>query len=111
MGAGQFDRRIVIQQPIEDQDSGGDLVINWTTFGTVWAQLLPGGGGESFESGQRTSQQRVQFRIRNLDGVTPRMRISWRSKYYQIDDVGEPDRDRTLILTCTAIENQSGTGS
>lgn len=111
MGAGDFDRRIILQEPIPDQGSAGEPVETFAEWQAVWAQLVTVGGGESFASGQRFAQQTTQFRIRYRDGVTPQMRVVYRSKFYKIEDVGEPDRDRTIILTCTILENVSGEGS
>lgn len=105
MDPGRLDRRISIEQPVNDQLATGEPVITWVKIADVWAELMPQSGGEAFTTGQRTSQQQVQFRIRKRDGIEPTMRVVWRSKYYEILDVGEPDRDRFLILTCTTPEN------
>lgn len=108
MPAGKFDRRIRIDTPLQYQESSGAPAEEWQLWREVWAELVIVGGGEGMTNGQRYAQQTVQFRIRATPGVDPSMSIVFQGKRYRIEDVGQPDRNKTLVLTCTVLDNHSG---
>ena len=84
MQAGKLDRRIIIEQVAQTEDTFGDLVDVWTTFATVWASVIVKGGGESFTENQTAARRVVVFKIRYLAGVNERMRVSYNSLFYDI---------------------------
>lgn len=104
MRAGELDRPIVIEQLIEDQDAHGGLVRRWAPFARTWAKRETKGGSESFTADQRSARQSVMFTVRHLPGVEPRMKVICDGQEYEIEDVSEPDRRTTLVLTCYVFE-------
>ena len=106
--AGGLSRRIQIQRSVSSQNSFGELVMGWSNYATVWAELLPQPGGEGFVAEQRRSKQPVQFRVRYRAGITPQFRVLHRGETYEITDVSEPDRNHEVVLTCYAFETASG---
>lgn len=79
MPAGELNRRVRIDAPIDAQDSTtGEAVTYWTTFATVWAAILPVRGNESFIEGAIRSDAatRIRFRYaRALVSLGPKYRI------------------------------------
>lgn len=104
--AGRRDRRIIIESGTATQGADGTEVTVWATFDTVWAELIPQRGGESFSNDQREARQDVQFKVLKRTGITPKMRISYNGAFYNIRDVGDPSRSE-ILLTCDAPEVQS----
>lgn len=105
MRTGTLDRRITLQRPpVEAEvDAVGQPTDAWVTVATVWAEVIFGGGSESFEADQTAARQRVTFRIRFRRGVSPEMRVVLDGNVYQVEDVAEPKRREELVLTCFAI--------
>tara|TARA_R110002051_G_scaffold280089_1_gene341630 strand:+ start:6516 stop:6836 length:321 start_codon:yes stop_codon:yes gene_type:complete len=100
MQIGSLDRRIVIEEPSTSPDDFGELIITWSTYRTVWADVNWKGGNEREELQRITATSKVVFTIRNLSiAVTEMMRINYDSKYYYIKVINEIDgRDAFLEL-------------
>tara|TARA_R100001244_G_scaffold42085_2_gene38080 strand:- start:6235 stop:6555 length:321 start_codon:yes stop_codon:yes gene_type:complete len=100
MQIGSLDRRIVIEEPSTSPDDFGELIITWSTYKTLWANINWKGGNEKEELQRITATSKVVFTIRNLDiAVTEMMRVSYDSKYYYIKVINEIDgRDAFLEL-------------
>jgi SPP1 family predicted phage head-tail adaptor len=102
IGAGDFDQRIVIEQPSSGVDVLGQRVETWSTLATVWAQAQPLRGREYFAAGQTQSEADVRFRIRYRTDVNSAMRVQWRSVPHAI--VAPPmdvdGQQHTLELMC-----------
>lgn len=93
MKSGNFDRSIIIEQVSLSNDTfGSSQTESWSTFATVWAEVLPVQAVEDFRSQERYSIQRNEFKIRWLSGLTPRMRINYDSKYWKITGIKEIGR-------------------
>jgi SPP1 family predicted phage head-tail adaptor len=99
MQLGDLDRRIVIEQYTTTTDAYGQRVESWTTFATVWAKIMYEGGGEDFEAEQKTANRIVKFLIRYAS-VTEKMRVSYASAYYDIENIEEVGRKNYLVLRC-----------
>jgi SPP1 family predicted phage head-tail adaptor len=96
MNIGRMDREIVIETPTFSQsDEYGEPTTTWATWNTVWANVYTGGGRE-FEAAQQTNAEiDTQFQIRYVAGLSPKMRISYNSQYYdilRIEEVGRRNR-------------------
>lgn len=87
MKAGKLKHRIVIQQATSTTSAEGMAVPSWSTFATVWAAVEPLMGREALEAQAITPTATTRFRVRYLAGVLPEMRISWNSKYFEIQSV------------------------
>lgn len=89
MRAGRRNRRITIQQVTETQDSYGAITESWSTYKSVWAEVVPKRGREYFNQPETVSQEDVMFRILYIAGVTHKMRISYDGNVYDIQSIGE----------------------
>lgn len=98
MRAGELDRKIVIERVTETQNAIGEPVASWATFATVWAAVKPVRGREYFAAQGMQAEADSVFRIRWLDGVTPKMRISYDGAVYDIQHVAELGRRAGLEL-------------
>jgi len=100
--AGELDRRVVIQTNTPVQDAYGEPVESWGTLATVWAQYEALTGRERFVADQVAAEIDARFTIRHRSDVTPKQRISWDSKTWDIEAVLEVGRKEALQLLCTA---------
>lgn len=84
MQAGRLKNRIVIQQQSATQDEVGQPVNTWTTYITVWGNILHQKGIEAIKADHVISTLRASIRVRYKAGITTSMRVSYASKIYQI---------------------------
>ncbi len=106
MEAGKLRHRVVIQENTPTRDSYGDEVDSWSTWATVWGAVEPLTGREAFSAGanQRLAEVTHRIRIRYRSGVLPTMRVTWRSRTFNIQSVIEPEtRDREIQLMCEEL--------
>lgn len=102
--AARLRKKITIQQLTETQDAEGGLVESWATYAIRSASIVPLNGTEYFQS--RQFQNDVNYRIRlRYDSITkditPKMRISWDSKIFDIESIINPmERNKELVLMC-----------
>ena len=108
MAAGKFDRRITLEACHTTTTLAGASEQIWRPVASAWAELVSSSGGESFGDDQVTATKRATWRIRYRPNVTTAMRVVFRGQVYEINDVSEPDRNRELVLSCTALNIQSG---
>lgn len=107
--AGELDRRITIQRLSVTRGNLGEELKGWTTVATVWAKVEVDAGGEEFRALQRTASQTARFTIRYRAGISPKdHRVVYQGRVYEIEDVAEPDRIKTLVLTGYARDVASG---
>lgn len=94
MQAGKLDRRITIQSATLIDDGYGGQVETWGDVATVWAQFLPGGGNERFASAQVYAETQARFRIRWRAGLSPKNRVLFDGKAWDVlavDEIGRRD--------------------
>ena len=106
MRSGRLNKKITIQKTTQAQSSIGEATDTWLTYAVRWASIEPLLGREYFESQQVNAEETIRFRIRYLSGVTPKMRISWDSRLFDIRsvvNVGERNKEMLLM----AVENVS----
>ena len=104
MRAGRLNKKITIQQTTETQSSIGEVINTWATFAIVWAAIEPLLGREYFESQQVNAEETIRFRIRYVAGITPKMRISWHSRLFDIRSIINV-RERNQELLLMAVED------
>lgn len=92
MQAGKLDRRIVIERFTATTDPFGGEVQTWAPLATVWAQYLPGPGGERWRSSEVAAVTECRFIIRNWPAVTVKDRVIYKGRAYDIVDVAEIGR-------------------
>lgn len=106
--ARELNRRIVIQANTISKDASGGMVDSWATFATVWAKVMNLSGNERrlTEHGGQVAEARTEFTIRYLAGITPKHRIQYGGKVYNIKHVNDfNEQHRFMILTCDTGKN------
>ncbi len=106
MQAGQLRERVTIQSKSVIRDDYGAEQITWVDVATVWANVRSTDGTESVESSVDQVVATISYSvlIRYRAGLSPAMRLVWRSKALQILSIVESDnRQRQLILKCSEI--------
>lgn len=103
MPAGKFDRRIVVQALSVTEDTFGGVVNGWATLATVWAQYLPGTGGERrVAAAQEQGQMPATFNIRYssaTSAIKPQShRISFDGSTWDIESIAETERRKELSI-------------
>jgi len=103
MKSGQLRQRVVIQYDSGDSlGSRGQKVVNWQTFATVWARVEPLSGLEQPQGHQMDLSINHRVTIRYLAGVTPRMRVLFGARKFNIVSVLNSDeRNVSMSLLCT----------
>ena len=111
MRAGELDRRIRIEQPVETRDEEtGEVETKWVPFAEVWAQRRDLRGREEYSAQQIAAGLDTRFRLRFLEGVTPKMRIVCEGVAYDIRPAVELGRREGLeILASRRFEAEEGT--
>ncbi len=103
--AGDMQQRIAIQAAtIASQNDYGEPVNTWATIdgGERWAEAKPLTGRELQIAQQISSAVTFAFILRYIAGVTPRHRVFYRSRYFDINAVMNIDESfRKTVLLCT----------
>jgi SPP1 family predicted phage head-tail adaptor len=103
IAAGKLDRRLEVLVLEEQRDPlSGEARLAWALLATVWAEVLPGPGGERYGDQQRVATNATRFRIRYRDDVTPLNRLRYRGREYDIHGVQEIGRREGLELLAEA---------
>jgi SPP1 family predicted phage head-tail adaptor len=99
MLAGKLDRRITIQQPVETQNSFGEVVVSFTNFAEVWAEVIHVSGREILTAGQILPDATLKINIRWLAGINEKFRILYENVAYDIQYIAELKRREGLQIT------------
>jgi len=106
MNPGDFDQRIVIQNVSEAVDTFGQRVQTFSTLAAVWAKVEEKSGVEGEMSYQLIAERKVQFLIRWRSDINEKMRISYRSKIYEIESIISDDaREHTMKIHTKLSDN------
>jgi SPP1 family predicted phage head-tail adaptor len=84
MRAGQMSKKVTVQQATETRDSDGGIIQAWATFATLWCSIEPIKGDEFFAAQTTGATVTHRIRTRYCPGVTPKMRLSWDSRIFNI---------------------------
>lgn len=106
MNIGRLDRRIVIEQPTNVASATtGEVSMTWETLDTVWATVTYPKSAtvslEGLEQARQTAVTPVEFTIRYREDVTEKMRIYYRSEYYNIHRVNYSGARNELLKLVT----------
>lgn len=103
---GRRDKRIIIQESVSTTDVYNAPVFTWQTLYTVWAKVTDSSAGstERYESDQLTAVRTTTFNIRYKVGVREKMRILYDDRFYDIEYIGRPDRNRSLELRTILLD-------
>lgn len=100
MKIGRLRHKIIIEKPTETTSDTGDVIQSWAEFATIWAEVTPLRGREYWASKQTTSEITGKIRIRYLDSITPKMRVKFGSRIFNIEAVLNPNEKNieTILL-------------
>lgn len=104
MQAGKLKHEILIQQQTTTQNNYGEPQNTWTTVFTCWANIKPLVGREFLDASRINSDLTHDVTIRYRDGVYPKMRISYDSRYFDIISViNSQEAGQWLFLKCREL--------
>jgi SPP1 family predicted phage head-tail adaptor len=99
MKTGNLRHYITIEQQTETFNSEGELVTTWSTYKSVWAEILPLVGREFWASKQVNSETTGKLRIRYISGITPKMRIKFGSRILNITGiVNTEEKNKEIVI-------------
>lgn len=106
MRAGKLRHRISIERAIETQDSSyNEAVIQWVLFAEVSASIIPLSGRELIRAKQVELETDTEITIRYLDGLSPKMRIMYRDRVFEIlNIINTEERNREIHLLCSEVK-------
>lgn len=79
--------KVVLQSMSPSTDSGGGQSISWGTATTVWAKVENLSGTENSFGDQIEDRSNYRFTIRYYSALTPKYRISYNSKTFNIQHI------------------------
>lgn len=101
MRAGDLRKRVTIEQPAESQNGVGEMTQTWSTFAVLWASIEPLVGSEKLQAAQINANADAKITVRYYAGITPKMRIRFLARMFQIVSVQNVDeRNRVIDLVC-----------
>lgn len=104
MRSGPLRHRITIEQATESRDSSGGVISTWGTYATVWASVSPLIGREYIAAKTVSASVTHKIRMRYLAGMTPKMRIAWDSRLFDIESILDVDeRHAELVIMATEV--------
>ena len=103
MRAGQLRHRITFQQITVANDTFSKSVPTWTDQVTTRAAIWPMRGTERIESMKLDNELTHKVRIRYRQGITPKMRIKFGTRYFNVRYILNPD-ERNIYLEMMATE-------
>lgn len=109
--AGQLRHRIDVQNRSVTLDSFGGQPLTWTTFATVWADVLPMSAREREASQAINVEVSHEITVRyRSDFADPKVmasrRIVYRGRYFNIQGIGNVD-ERNREMTIWAQEGMN----
>lgn len=92
--------KIVIQSVTEARSAAGAVTETWGTHITCWAEVEQISGSENFDADMLVYNDVKKFIVHYVEGqnVTAKMRILYRSEYYQITSVNHMKRLKTELV-------------
>lgn len=113
MRAGRLDRRVTIEQLTETQNGVGETIKTWSTLATLWAERVPQGVVQKYNTQQQYAEVTAVFRIRwfpHASAISPELhRVVYRDRVYDVhgtEEIGR--RDGLMILTAARADNEPG---
>lgn len=83
-GAGELNRRLVLEAPNESHDGAGGVVRGFAAVTTVWAQVTPMSARADVEADRLGAAQRYRVIVRHRDDITTRHRFVEGARIYRI---------------------------
>lgn len=104
ISAGQLNKRVTLQRATEAAaDSYNVTALTWGDVKTLWARVRPLTGRELFDSAQMEAEVSHEITFRWVDNVTPKDRISFNGRVFNIVSVINVDEQGTEAR-CLCVE-------
>lgn len=101
---GKFDRRLVLEAPLDVPDDIGGVERSWSFVDVVWAHVIPLSGLERFDAEREESAVTHLIVLRWRPDVTGAMRLRLGIRNFIIQTAVDGDeRRRTLNCRCAEI--------
>lgn len=114
MDIGRMRQRIEVEQPSpQTRDASGGIVQNWSTFATCWAQVEPLTAAENLTAERIDADvtHRVRVRYKDVEGITPDMRLKMIHENDRILDINSlinlKELDETVEMMCRELQGAS----
>jgi SPP1 family predicted phage head-tail adaptor len=110
MRIGPLRHRVTIQQKSTAQNAFGEEAITYSDIATnpsVWANVRPATGRESFVAGadQQLSELSHRVQIRYRTDLSVEMRVVWESRNLDIESIHDPSGKREFLnLLCREVQ-------
>lgn len=104
---GKFRNKITIEHFVEETNENGYPVEDWKSFKSLWAQIKTVKGSEIVTSGTEINADTYRFIVRYTDGITPKMRVKFKNRTFDIQSVLNDDEEMRTI-TIVAIARDRG---
>lgn len=101
MRAGDLPHRVELQRATGVRNEVGEEEQTWTTIAQLWAGVKPLSGRELWNAQQVQPDVTHEVSMRFYPGVTPKMRIKFRTRILNIvSAVNVDENDTELRLVC-----------
>lgn len=101
---GDFDRRLVLEAPLNTPDEIGGVDRSWVFVDVIWARVVPLVGAERFEAEREESAITHVISVRWRPDITGAMRLRLGARIFAIHAaVDGDDRRRTLNCRCSEL--------
>jgi SPP1 family predicted phage head-tail adaptor len=98
---GRFRYKVALEQLVGTQDTNGQMVQTWQTWGTIQCSVEARTGAERTVGQELYASVNIIMRTRYQDGILPQMRATWGTRHFNIQAVLDEDgRRRFLTLLC-----------
>jgi SPP1 family predicted phage head-tail adaptor len=109
MESGRMRHRVVIEQASYAGDAMGQGIPTWTTYATMWGDVLPLRGREFFEAQKTASEVTAKILIRYRSGINPAWRIRFGTKIFRIIEIINPGMRNKELQIMVQEQPQSTT--
>lgn len=99
-------KRVRFQRLVNRANAFGEIVPEYVEYVTVWAEIIPVSGDESYARVATAETARIthNIRFRALPGLSTKDRIQYRDRLFEIRSIiDEEEKNRTMIAECSEI--------
>jgi len=105
MKAGLLDERVIFEQRTDSKNAYGEEVPVWSTFSTVWADVITTDGDERYTALRDTARVRYRVRIRYLTNLSTKMRMVYLGENYNIYSIKVLGRKEAMEVLISQQED------
>ena len=101
MRAGQLNRRVSLQAPMETRNDLNEVVTVYRPYATVWGAVLPLRGREFWLGAQEQQQVTTRIVVRYRDDVSPSHQVVYKDHVYDVMSVIDKESKHVFLeLMC-----------